>query len=348
MDAIQVHMLGRQAAEAFVQRGIPLSKTVADIAEAQKLNPAGIKRIVGAANHQADALMRATALDKTYHFELASSKDVVELLKDKDARVDVSRVVGTLKKHANDAASARIDAWYDNRPMTAMEKEAACMQLRRDLTIVAKELENLVREDTVKLAAAERELRSELEGLVEDVKQHILQDGGNTTVLHKIACTLDGNEEMWDQVFSYVGDALVKMGEPFNARMKYMAQLQKERPEAFKDTPPSLTVDVINGQNKYVARLKRIHDKLTIAEKIKYWKNNHHTLETAVRTDTKQVGQTDDIDLNDYGYAAAMRRSAEDGELRNVLEKLDDQSNNGSLLDKFRESLQLAENNAKR
>jgi len=75
-----VDISAKQAVEAFVQDSVPLSESIAKIAEERELNPNKIARIVEAANHMANHALRKTAEDMRFTFKLASVEDVRNLL----------------------------------------------------------------------------------------------------------------------------------------------------------------------------------------------------------------------------------------------------------------------------
>jgi len=244
----------KQAALAYVEKGTPLNKAIAKLAEENNLSPMQIQRVVELANSETNQKLYKTAGDKTFTFALATLEGVrseispvVKTVKTAQvldvlfpsARPRIDKVAGEVEKLASGPMKAAADPLMEKRAFMALES-----------------LMGEIRKRAAKLELDKLALEIEKDAAFNDIKdmakEYVMLLNGKMSDMYKFACIARPDDKaLWQQLFSDIRQDLMKLGHPVDRALV---------DEKFGDfeTP----TEVINGRHAMLILLDTFKNKI--------------------------------------------------------------------------------------
>ena len=334
MNALKLHFLAREAANDFIENGVPMNDAIVKVAQDSGLNRLQIKRVTEMANHAANDTLRKTAEDKTFQFELADYGAVIDRLNHTGGTKDVLKtasVLDAIESRAGDELVSKLDAY------AGMTKEAQDAQVREmDICLgtVVKWAETSGREAESKRLANMEDLGKDLDKLAQAAKNFIFNEGGRLDDLKKAAQLSDPEfSDKWQHVFEHVASSLKKVAEPYTGPLANALELTADyagrHPQDLGACPSNDTLAargpevvqiarVQNGEGGLQMLLRPIRTKLKISEILDNWKNQVDSLASTVREEQRAITSSHSVTPEQYRYAQEMSKLASDGQIREL------------------------------
>lgn len=365
MNALKLHILAQKAANDFVEGGTTLNDALLKVAQEEGLNQLHIKRVTELANHRANDLLRKTAEDKTFQFELGDFNEVVNQLNGVSESPDLMKVSSVLDEMTREGEETLLNRLDKLPTMSKEAEEAMARSTVADLEKIASRAESEVAYASAKLLANTSDLGADLEKLAAAAKNFIYMDGGRLDDLNKYAQLHDPDfADQWFKVFSFVGEELKKTAEPYLGALADKVELEADYPSRFPadlaptrfptgfpegaDTMALRDVDfqpqicVENGHGSLESILVPIRQKLSISEALKNWKHQMDSLASTVRTCQRVITNSNSVHPEIYSYTQGLCKVAEQGGIGTIPPAKDKKGLKDNMKDYFKKSYEKA------
>ena len=304
MNFINYLLFAKQAAADFLTKGVDLNDSIAKTAEKNGLSQVQIQRVVEFANHETNDNLRKTASDKTFTFPVASLDTVLSKMhKVPDVSgVEVTKVAALVRSFSSNQdaeiekrAAAMMASDTQAHELKVREYRIALEKIAQQLTVVQKQLK-------AEYTGACQELHDKMAEFKQDIKDHLILDGGDFNEIRKYAKQVDsGWDHGWDVVFDTVKKDLIKLGQPVSGKL--ISNNFSESHKRSGSNVPEPAVTVVNGQTTLAKKVKQLHETITLADrlqdKLRAMDNFKDTVDVEVKrlkTDADYQSVIDDIE----------------------------------------------------
>lgn len=244
----------KQAARNYAEKGIPLNKSIAKLADENNMSPMQIQRVVEMANSETNQRLFKTAGDKTFTFDLATLEGVkgvlnplMETVKTASVlntlfpskREEIAKIASQITKIASGPSDVANTPLLEKRGSLAAESLFAECRKR----VARLELDKL---------AAEMEKDATYTTIKDLALTFVAQEHGKLSDIYKFACLAHPEDKkLWQGLFTDIRQDLMKLGHPVDK------SLINERFGEF-ETP----TETINGRHAMLILLDTFKDKV--------------------------------------------------------------------------------------
>jgi hypothetical protein len=301
IEPIQLLSLAKQAGDAYLKEGKALNDTIAKLADERELNPHQINRIVEETNHYVQAELYKSAEDKTFTFDLADAAKIVEKVKGpgmpKVAFFDAYRTC------APAPAPERVRAFMEKVAAASGTGKCSPREAVFILQKVASQAINFRDEITLRRIENQTEIQNALEKIAQDAKDHVCQNGGTVSDLHKYAClAFPDSKDLFGIVFKGIRNDLEKLGAPVE---KELIANQMEMPDG--------TIEIINGEHHLLVDLDTLKNKISDDDKNAHFVRLLDTFGDAIVDRLRVLRTVEDIDKSVMEDVHALEKKADEG-----------------------------------
>lgn len=263
MNIFELQLLAGRIASDYLAHHTALNESIAKCAAEKDLSRLQIHGLVAATNHAANDLLRKTADDKTYTFELADLDHVLRLL-------DGTKSTGTsLLKTASVLAAAHRTTPMSDSMQRAYEtgsdsdKERRVMETRHILRKLAERTHSEMRKIAGERQVGLAKLAQHMDVLLQDVKNYIVQKQYTFGDICKYASAiLSDNTQTAHAVMNAVAGELSKLGQPFTGMLASPKELSAESFKRNGIAVAAPEVDVVNGATPIAKTLHEVNKNI--------------------------------------------------------------------------------------
>jgi hypothetical protein len=298
MNIFELQLLANRVAQEFVLHNADLNQTIAKYASEKDLSRLHIQGLVSATNHAANELLRKSAEDKTFTFDLAEVDKVLSLL------TSVANSGPTLAKVASVTTTfVPSNTRYEGLIKSAEQGSDAEQTRRREelrhiLRKTAQRAEAEIRVQRATRTAELAKLAENIDVLTQHVKNYMLQGGYKFSEIQKHASAVLNNHQVTTTVLGEVQSKLEKLGHPFTGLLASDKELSKEHFRRNGGSVPEVPVTVVNGATPIAKTLEIINRQLVGLTDQEKLTNELSSFSSYVTTAEKML--TDNTDVNRY------------------------------------------------
>jgi hypothetical protein len=259
MNSFETQILANRLAQGYVMDSSDLNEQIAKHAEDNDLSRVQIQGLVSAVNHATNDILRKTASDKTYTFDLGNLESVLEILDGRQSEgAPLAKVASAVRDlNPDTGVGANLAAWAANGSPEEQDRRlrTACDTLQK----IAATCEAHKKKVSAKKVGQLKKLAEDVASLTQTVKEYMINGRYPYEDIKKCAHAVDmDNDKVVDVVFEKVASELEKLGHPFTGVMASDKELKSETFKRSGGNVPEPEVTVVNGASPIAKEVKAI------------------------------------------------------------------------------------------
>jgi len=259
MNAFETQILANRLAQGYVMDSSDLNEQIAKHAEANDLSRVQIQGLVSAVNHATNDILRKTASDKTYTFDLGNLESVLEILDGRQSEgAPLAKVASAVRSlNPDTGVGANLAAWAANGSPEEQDRRlrTACDTLQKIAATCGAQKKKV----SAKKVGQMKKLAEDLASLTQTVKEYMINGRYPYEEIKKCAHAVNmDNDKVVDLVFEKVASELEKLGHPFTGVLASDKELTAETFKRSGGDVPEPEVTVVNGASPIAKEVKAI------------------------------------------------------------------------------------------
>ncbi len=263
MNAFETQILANRLAQGYVMGSSDLNEQIAKHAEENDLSRVQIQGLVSAVNHATNDILRKTASDKTYTFDLGNLESVLEILEGRQSEgAPLAKVASAVRDlNPDTGVGANLSAWAANGSPEEQDRRlrTACDTLQKIAATCGAHQKKV----SSKKVGQMKKLAEDIASLTQTVKEYMINGRYPYEDIKKCAHAVDlDNDKVVDLVFEKVASELEKLGHPFTGVLASDKELTAETFKRSGGTIPEPEVTVVNGASPIAKEVKAIGSRV--------------------------------------------------------------------------------------
>lgn len=259
MNAFETQILANRLAQGYVMDSSDLNEQIAKHAEENDLSRVQIQGLVSAVNHATNDILRKTASDKTYTFDLGNLESVLEILDGRQSEgAPLAKVASAVRSlNPDTGVGANLAAWAANGSPEEQDRRlrTACDTLQKIAATCGAHKKKV----SAKKVGQMKKLAEDLASLTQTVKEYMINGRYPYEEIKKCAHAVNmDNDKVVDLVFEKVASELEKLGHPFTGVLASDKELTAETFKRSGGDVPEPEVTVVNGASPIAKEVKAI------------------------------------------------------------------------------------------
>jgi hypothetical protein len=263
MNAFETQILANRLAQGYVMDSSDLNEQIAKHAEENDLSRVQIQGLVSAVNHATNDILRKTAEDKTYTFELGNLDSVLEILKGRQSEgAPLAKVASAVRSlNPDTGVGANLAAWAANG--SPEEQDRRLRTAGDTLQKIAATCGAHKNRVSAKKVGTMKKLAEDIASLTQTVKEYMINGHYPYEDIKKCAHAVNlDNDKVVDMVFEKVASELEKLGHPFTGVLASDKELKGETFKRSGGDVPEPEVTVVNGASPIAKEVKAIGSRV--------------------------------------------------------------------------------------
>lgn len=303
MNAFETQILANRLAQGYVMDSSDLNEQIAKHAEENDLSRVQIQGLVSAVNHATNDILRKTASDKTYTFELGNLESVLEILEGRQSEgAPLAKVASAVRDlNPDTGVGANLAAWAANGSPEEQDRRlrTACDTLQKIAATCGAHKKKV----SAKKVGELKKLAEDIASLTQTVKEYMINGRYPYEDIKKCAHAVDlDNDKVVDLVFEKVASELEKLGHPFTGILASDKELKAETFKRSGGDVPEPEVTVVNGASPIAKEMKAIGARINNTYQLERTFNEVDSLASTALIAEKSLrdnGQVSDYLCND-------------------------------------------------
>ena len=263
MNSFETQILANRLAQGYVMDSSDLNEQIAKHAEDNDLSRVQIQGLVSAVNHATNDILRKTASDKTYTFDLGSLDSVLEILDGRQSEgAPLAKVASAVRDlNPDTGVGAGLAAWAANGSPEEQDRRlrTACDTLNKIAATCGAHKKKV----SAKKVGELKKLSEDISSLTQTVKEYMINGRYPYEDIKKCAHAVPmDNDRVVDVVFEKVASELEKLGHPFTGVMASDKELKSETFKRSGGDVPEPEVTVVNGASPIAKEVKAIGSRI--------------------------------------------------------------------------------------
>ena len=303
MNAFETQILANRLAQGYVMDSSDLNEQIAKHAEENDLSRVQIQGLVSAVNHATNDILRKTASDKTYTFELGNLESVLEILEGRQSEgAPLAKVASAVRDlNPDTGVGANLAAWAANGSPEEQDRRlrTACDTLQKIAATCGAHKKKV----SAKKVGELKKLSEDIASLTQTVKEYMINGRYPYEDIKKCAHAVEiDNDKVVDLVFEKVASELEKLGHPFTGVLASDKELKAETFKRSGGDVPEPEVTVVNGASPIAKEMKAIGARINSTYQLDRTFNEVDSLASTALVAEKSLrdnGQVSDYLCND-------------------------------------------------
>ena len=303
MNAFETQILANRLAQGYVMDSSDLNEQIAKHAEENDLSRVQIQGLVSAVNHATNDILRKTASDKTYTFDLGNLESVLEILEGRQSEgAPLAKVASAVRDlNPDTGVGANLAAWAANGSPEEQDRRlrTACDTLQKIAATCGAHKKKV----SAKKVGQLKKLAEDISSLTQTVKEYMINGRYPYEDIKKCAHAVDlDNDKVVDLVFEKVASELEKLGHPFTGILASDKELKAETFKRSGGDVPEPEVTVVNGASPIAKEMKAIGARINSTYQLDRTFNEVDSLASTALVAEKSLrdnGQVSDYICND-------------------------------------------------
>lgn len=303
MNAFETQILANRLAQGYVMDSSDLNEQIAKHAEENDLSRVQIQGLVSAVNHATNDILRKTASDKTYTFDLGNLESVLEILDGRQSEgAPLAKVASAVRSlNPDTGVGANLAAWAANGSAEEQDRRlrTACDTLQKIAATCGAHKKKV----SAKKVGQLKKLAEDIASLTQTVKEYMINGNYPYEDIKKCAHAVDlDNDKVVDLVFEKVASELEKLGHPFTGVLASDKELKAETFKRSGGDVPEPEVTVVNGASPIAKEVKAIGARINSTYQLERTFNEVDSLASTALVAEKSLkdnGQVSDYLCND-------------------------------------------------
>lgn len=303
MNAFETQILANRLAQGYVMDSSDLNEQIAKHAEDNDLSRVQIQGLVSAVNHATNDILRKTASDKTYTFDLGNLESVLEILDGRQSEgAPLAKVASAVRDlNPDTGVGANLAAWAANGSEEEQDRRlrTACDTLQKIAATCGAHKKKV----SAKKVGQLKKLAEDIASLTQTVKEYMINGRYPYEDIKKCAHAVElDNDKVVDLVFEKVASELEKLGHPFQGVLASDKELKAETFKRSGGDVPEPEVTVVNGASPIAKEVKAIGARINSTYQLERTFNEVDSLASTALVAEKSLkdnGQVSDYLCND-------------------------------------------------
>ena len=299
MNSFETQILANRLAQGYVMDSSDLNEQIAKHAESNDLSRVQIQGLVSAVNHATNDILRKTASDKTYTFDLGSLDSVLEILDGRQSEgAPLAKVASAVRDlNPDTGVGANLAAWAANG---SVEEQDRRLRTASDtLNKIAATCGAHKKKLSAKKVGELKKLSEDISSLTQTVKEYMINGRYPYEDIKKCAHAVPmDNDKVVDAVFEKVASELEKLGHPFKGVLASDKELSQETFKRAGGSVPGADVTVVNGASPIAKEVKAIGARINSTYELDRTFNELDSLASTALVAEKSLKDNDQV--SDY------------------------------------------------
>ena len=299
MNSFETQILANRLAQGYVMDSSDLNEQIAKHAESNDLSRVQIQGLVSAVNHATNDILRKTASDKTYTFDLGSLDSVLEILDGRQSEgAPLAKVASAVRDlNPDTGVGANLAAWAANGSVEEQDRRlrTACDTLNKIAATCGAHKKKV----SAKKVGELKKLSEDISSLTQTVKEYMINGRYPYEDIKKCAHAVPmDNDKVVDAVFEKVASELEKLGHPFKGVLASDKELSQETFKRAGGSVPGADVTVVNGASPIAKEVKAIGARINSTHELERTFNELDSLASTALVAEKSLKDNDQV--SDY------------------------------------------------